>query len=248
MSIEKMPEDPLRIAVCEDDAAEAEALKKVLDSSGIPCEAVFFPNGAPFVRDYYPGKYDLVFMDIYMPGLGGLETVEEIRSMDPDVPIAFLTSSQDHALEGYRLHVNRYILKPLRENTGEVMEVLGLAEKARADRPALHIRQDGEEIALRFEQIVFLEQDNHLIRLVLSNGSQLSFPGKLDSLEEELPKPVFFRCHKSFLVNLAHVKGIDKELCVFAMDAGGVAHIRRRSLRDAQEAYSQYMFDCTRSQ
>jgi CheY-like chemotaxis protein len=94
----------LRIAVCEDDPDDAAFLDDLIEKSGILSECHAFAGGEELLASFGAGRYDLIFMDIYMEGMQGIETVEAIRQTDRNVVIAFITSSLDHALEGFRLN------------------------------------------------------------------------------------------------------------------------------------------------
>ncbi len=122
--------EELRIAVCEDNPEEFEKLFLLIQNSGMPVQTGIYENGEAFLAEYHPGLYDLILMDIYLDGISGVDTIQAVRSMDPEIPVAFITTSKEHALEGYRLNVARYIEKPV---TGQaVADVLQLAcEKSR---------------------------------------------------------------------------------------------------------------------
>nr|MCR5656094.1 LytTR family transcriptional regulator DNA-binding domain-containing protein [Butyrivibrio sp.] len=72
------------------------------------------------------------------------------------------------------------------------------------------------------------------------NGATLQMTGKLDDIEAQTPDDTFMRCHKSYLVNIAHVKNVDKDLQVFEMKDGECVHIRRESLREASRLLTEY--------
>lgn len=232
------------IGICEDDTKEFEKLLAILYTLNAPFKHEYFSDGASFLAEFHAGKYDLIFMDIYMEGLNGVETISEVRKIDRIVPIAFMTTSPEHALDGYRYHVNRYLLKPLQPK--EVMEVIMLASTVQENAPGVILHIDGDYANVPFNRIRYAEQDGRTICLFLTGGRILRSPGKLDSFEKSLPSPPFFRCHKSFIVNLSHIKRLDRELCGFEMNNGGFVHIRRSSLKASSEAFESYMFDKTR--
>lgn len=105
--------EELQIALCEDDKKELERLTHLLLNGPAPVKATAFDSGEAFLKEYQPGRFDMVLMDIYMDGISGVETVRRLREQDPDLPVAFVTSSQEHALDGYRLKVAKYLEKPV---------------------------------------------------------------------------------------------------------------------------------------
>lgn len=105
--------DILKIAICEDEPNQKNMLLKLLDESNIENTSVVFANGEDLLADFKQGKYDLILMDIYMESeLTGIDTIRLIRKKDKDIPVAFVTTSKDHALESYRLSAMKYIEKP----------------------------------------------------------------------------------------------------------------------------------------
>lgn len=237
-----MPE--LQIAICEDDEIEQKLLLSILKKSGIELHYQIFPSGESFLNVFREGLFDLIFMDIYMGGMSGVETVSAVREKDTDVFIAFTTSSQDYALEGYRLNVSRYIEKPVREK--DVIEALQLAMMRKGTVKHITVRVDGKDQQIQQSHIVYAEQHAHKLLFHLTDGSSLEASGRLDFLMEDLEMPPFYRCHKSYLVNLSHVRNIDRELCVFGTVQGDNVHIRRDSIREAEQAFTDYMFAETR--
>ncbi len=233
--------DALRIAVCEDEQKEREALRVILEETGVPVSCSFYPRGEELLEAFYPGCFDLILMDIYMDGMNGVETVERIRAADPRVCIAFLTSSPDFTMEGYRNRVERYLLKPAKKE--DVAEAVHLACQTRRNRPSVSLTVQGRERLIPCEAISYAEQNAHSLVLHLAGGDSVKAVMKLSTLAGQLPSPPFYQFHKSFLVNLSHVRCYDGDLKAFLMDGGGCAYIRRDSLRQAQDAYSRFMFD-----
>lgn len=236
----------LRIGICEDIQEELTALLHMLEESFCICEVESYSGGEAFLRSFYPGRYDLILMDIYMGGINGVETVSRIRELDDSVPIAFLTTSTEHALDGYRFHVDRYLIKPY--DAGQLDEVLKMALERLSGRPSITVQAQGQKILLPHSQIIYAEQSGHTCVIHTSGGGEVKTVMKMTELAGMLPDPPFLQCHKSYLVNLGHVSRVNRELMVFEMKGGGVAYIRRGSLRSAEQAFYQYMFSITRGQ
>ena len=236
--------DPLRIAICEDTKADEELLLHILRSSGIPTLCSVFTSGEAFLASYQPQSYDLILTDIYMNGISGVDMIARIREIDADVPVAFITTSTDHALEGYRLSALKYIEKPYREK--EIYDILKLASMERDNAPALLIQQAGKKIRIRFSRILYLEQQSHQLVIHMQDGIIEEIREKLSLLLPQLEENSFFQPHKSFSVNLAFVRSIDPELKCFVMQDGKCVPIRRESMSAAKDALKTYLFDRTR--
>lgn len=225
----------LRIAVVEDNATSAKMLSYIIQHWREPVLVEEFASAEDFFKDFWAYKYGLIFMDIYMDGINGVEAVEKIRKVDNITPIAFTTTSPDFTMDGYRLGVMRYIEKPVEKET-----VYGMLEMAQVFRnnptgPSLSFQKG--MVNLLIEGMLFLEQVGGDMLVHMADGRDVSVKGKLDEYEEVLSKHGFYRSHKGFLVNLHFVKGIDRELLVYNMIDGSMAGIRRESLKAARESW-----------
>lgn len=236
--------EPLRIAVCEDSPEEQEKLFAILEQSEIPTETATFASGEDFLNTYQIGKYDLLLMDIYMGGMTGIEVVTELRKTDETLIVAFTTTSTEHTLAGYRLNAIKYIEKPVQKKA--VLELLQFAQLKKESTPRLALRVGGKECSQPFARILYVEQMDHTLYFYLTGGEVLETTGKLDKIEEQFAGQPFFRCHKSYLVNLAHVIELDKWLMLFVMEEGKSVYIRRESLGKAKKAYEAYLFAAAR--
>ena len=233
-------EKPLKIAVCEDSLPDQQRLLSILDSSGIPVIPTVFSSGEALLQSYAPLSYDLILTDIYMTGMTGVETISKLRELDPDIPVAFVTSSPDHALEGYRLSVLKYIEKPYAPK--EVEDMLMLARMNRDAAPALTITVSGRQLRIRFSQILCLEQQTHQVSVKKLDGSEVILYDKLSSLLPQLDPGEFYSPHKSYSVNLRHVVSIDSEFRCFVMSDGSRVPIRRESMHQSRKVLEEYLF------
>ena len=223
----------LQIAVCEDDPSDVARLESHIEKSGVPAQRHSFGSFLELLSGFTAGKYDLIFMDIYMKNTQGvhaaqgIEAAAKIRAIDKNVMIAFTTSSPDHTREGYQLKAFRYLEKPLVAD--DVKETLEFALTQRKNRPCITITTTGgghEDIPL--DRIVYFEQQNYVIEVHTTNRVlRTSKSVRMDNLESRLPSPPFLRCHRSYLINLNYVRLADKEFNAFIMKNGGRVDIGR---------------------
>ena len=235
----------LNIAVCEDKFEEQEHLLKIIKNSEILSKVSVYNSGEEFLKEYEVEKFHLIFMDIYMRGISGLEAIRSIRKIDEDVLVAFTTNSMDHTLESYRLEAIKYVEKPIKEKPVE--DLLKLAWIKKENTGQLRLEINGRPTFIPFNRIMYIEQEGHSFFLFLANGEIIRANEKLDNIVNQFKKESFFRCHKSYLVNFPYVKNLDSELMVFKMKQGKNAYIRRSSLCKAQKSFETYLFKKTRS-
>lgn len=235
----------LKIAICEDEAKQRERLLKLLNESSVENTYSVFSNGEELLADFEPGKYSLILMDIYMNSeLTGVETVKRIRQKDKNIPVAFVTTSKDHALESYRLSAMKYIEKPYSKESIE--DILHLALLKKNDIPSLFVQKNGIIEQVPFTNILYLEQQMHKVFLCLKNEDSFSIYGKLSDLKHRLPENLFFIPHKSFAINLSYVMYINPELRCFVMENKTNIPIRREFWSKAKKVLEDFLFERTR--
>ncbi len=106
----------LRLAVVDDWEADRtllmDGLRCYLQRRQVAAEIVCYQSGEAFLADFAPGKFTVVFLDIYMEGLDGMAVARRIRKVDQNCLLVFITSSSDHAIEGFEVRAFHYLLKP----------------------------------------------------------------------------------------------------------------------------------------
>ena len=162
----------LNIAVCEDEAAETVLLCDILNHSDIQNTYTVFTDADSFLASYEYGKYDLLLMDIYMKdSMTGIEAVSIIRETDADIPVAFITTSTEHALESYRLSAIGYIEKPV--SAAELSNILHLAMLKKSDAPSLYVKRNKSMERLALSDIMYIEQRARQIFIHLKENEEI---------------------------------------------------------------------------
>jgi two-component system, LytTR family, response regulator LytT len=165
---------------------------------------------------------ELIFLDIQMPDLSGIEFAKALRS---DAKLIFTTAYEKYALEGFKLEAVDYLLKPFGYE-----EFLIAAQKAlklikMEDKPAAQIEANNEFLFLKseykirrinFNNILYIEGLKDYIKVYLQNEPKpILTLNTLKSIETKLPESKFMRVHRSFIVNLQHIQTIDRSRIVF---------------------------------
>lgn len=231
---------PLKIAICEDLAEDRDKLLDILNKSNFACEMSVFTCGEDFLAGYQLRSYDLIFFDIYMDGMTGIEAATELRKIDADVTIVFTTTSLEYALESYRLEALKYIEKPVTARS--IIPILQSTYQQKKFAPTLIMRTKPQETQVVLTDILYLEQNGAKYQVRLIDGQVITAPGKLSAIMEQLDERSFYHCHKSFIVNFSFVKRINKELLMFEMVQGAAVHIRRDGFWKTKRAYEAFLF------
>lgn len=236
--------NPINIAICDDNSDELNHLLKIINLSNIPTKCTTFKCGTDFLNNYSIESYDLIIMDIIMNDMTGIDVIKSIRDIDDNTLVAFITSSLDYALESYRLEAIKYIEKPV--SNKQIFDLLEIAQIKRKNKPSFIIKRNGEDYAIPFNRIIYLEQQGRNLIIHISGNNIIEINEKMDKIESRFIQQSFIRCHKSYLVNLSYIKSINKDLSLFEMKEGGNAYIRRESMSQAKKAYEDYLFNKAR--
>ena len=234
----------LNIAICDDNLDDINNLLKIISLSNIPTTCTTFKSGEDLLNNYSIETYDLIIIDIIMEGITGIETIHSIRIIDENVLVAFATSSLDYTLESYRLDAVKYIEKPV--NNKKIFDLLELAQLKSKNKPSFSFKKNNEDYNIPYNRIVYLEQQGRNLLIHISGNNIIEINEKIDKIASQFLHQSFIRCHKSYLVNLAYIKSLNKDLSVFEMKEGGNVYIRRESMSLSKKTYEDYLFNKTR--
>lgn len=202
----------ISIAICDDVSIITDNMETFLNrySQDIGEEVrVFKFNSGDALLEDYKSNYDILFLDIRMPGLSGIETAERIRKKDDKVSIIFLTSLLNRAVDGYQVQALNYIIKPMNYKRLKI-ELDHWRSKIRdREEPFIVINNDSGSYKILLKSISYVETFNRNLLVHTENGNIVSYR-KLRDVEREILSYGFARCHSSFIVNLLYVEKIEK--------------------------------------
>lgn len=199
-----------KIAVVEDNKSSAEALISLIDEykdkNNVSLSVVLFESAIPFLYNY-KGDFDIVFMDINMPNLNGMEASHKLREIDKEVVLIFVTDMAQFAIEGYSVDAVDFIVKPI--TYFSLSKVLDKAIKILDNRtvPEILLKQKDSVHRMKATDIIYIEVSRHRLIYHTTQGDVEGW-GTLDNLEKTLPPNYFLRCHQSFMVGLNHITGV----------------------------------------
>lgn len=228
----------MKIAICDDLADERIMIMEHLNQYFSEPTLMEFGSGNDLVNAHEIKHFDLILLDMLMPGLNGIETAEKIRVFDKQTPIVFVTTTEDFAVQSYRVLAFDYLLKPV---TPEAMkQCLSRFDKIVPDMRTLSIDYMGVTTDILYGNIIYLESAMRKVTFNLSGKKHVTITAKLEEFMKLTDEPYFCRCHKSFLVNLNYVSSISGE--EFYLTDGTKLKISRAFLSGAKKAYFDYVF------
>lgn len=210
----------LRIGIC-DDIADArlllqDALERVLEMGGWEAQFFQFSSGEGLL-DWYAkhlGELDLVFLDMEMKTLSGIDTAKRLRALDDSLQLAFCTSYSDYVFDGYGTGALGYLLKPLRQE--QLEEVLRRAQAALLrGLDEAYIAKNGDiTYRLPYQTILYFTSERRKVHCVTTERT-VSFYGKLDAVAAEVGD-AFVRVHQRYLVRIAAIAQMEASEVVLA--------------------------------
>ena len=229
----------LRIAVVEDDAPTREKLCTLIRdhavSKGKDLAVTPLEDGSSLLGGALSG-YDIIFLDIMLPGLTGMEVAERIRAGDPDVVLVFVTNAAQYAIKGYAVGALDFMLKPV--NPYEFLVKLERAlERAaqRRQRPITLQTADGVQV-LSSRDILYVETRDRKLFYHTTRGC-FAVRSSMQSAEALLGSLRFVRCNQCYLVNLRHVQSVQGDFVTVGRDRLEVSRRQRAAFLEAMLQY-----------
>lgn len=200
----------MRIIVCDDDSRCRQETKKQIDrwllEQSVCAEIIQLDNGDELLELLKTQPADLLFLDIMMPLLSGMEIARIIKARGLAIKLVFLTSSPEFAVESYEVKASGYLLKPV--SYEKISAVLSdLLMQPQQEEKQLLVKTGFGYCYLKFDEIECMEAQRKKVLFYLKDGSNQEVEGGFSYYEEKLTQECyFFKCHRSYLVNLNYVK------------------------------------------
>jgi Response regulator of the LytR/AlgR family len=196
----------INITICEDDIIQAEYLKALITNGNFPAEITVFDSAESF-KSAQNIATDILLLDIQMGGQNGFELAKELRAADKKMVIIFITAIADYIHDGYDVSALHYLLKPVNET--KFHEILTKAyESVNSPEKSLIIHSDNKDINVAFGNILYIEAFRNS-SVIVTADAVYEVRQNISGIEKELDTG-FFRCQRSFIVSLKHIRHISK--------------------------------------
>lgn len=197
----------MKIAVCDDEKEIRSGIAEKIRLLFADAEIIQFKDGNSLLA--YPGSLDILFLDIQMKPIDGMETARKLRKAGNNVTIIFVTATEEYVYQAFDVGAFHYLVKPFK--TGKFFEVLQKAVEERKEirlrkaneTPSIFIKQGSMTHKIYLSEIIYAEVYNRKI-IIHKKTEDVEYYGKLTELEKKAGEG-FFRTHRAYLVNLDYV-------------------------------------------
>lgn len=228
------------LAVVEDEAKDQETLRcyfsQYSTEKSTPLEVTYFSDAESFLASFQLGLFDLVLMDIELKAKNGLEASKEMRAIDNDVVLVFMTNLAQYALEGYKVNAFDYLVKPISYFDFSLRLEKALERVVKRKKSKVLIFENGRKVVLSLNDIFYVEVYGHLLIYHSKEGNFRTY-GTLKDISKELSGNGFSLCNSCFLVNLAYVKGVEGFSVQVGPDDLLISHPKRKSFLEELNRY-----------
>lgn len=229
----------IRVAVVEDDSSYADQLVEFLGryekESREALEVTVYRDGDE-ITENYRGQFDIILMDIQMRFMDGMSAAEEIRKKDSEVVIIFITNMAQYAIRGYEVEAFDYVMKPI--SYFAFSQKFGKAAarmKKREEKNIALAVKDGV-VRLRVSDIYYVESMGHTLIYHTASGNYEAH-GAMKEAEDRFGGMNFFRGNKGYLINLAHVDGVQEGCAIVNGEKLLISRPRKNAFLEALAAY-----------
>ncbi len=225
----------MNIAIVEDERVAADSLHKMLEQYALEKNMNIviheFDSASAFLKNY-KSSFDIVFMDIKMPGINGMDAAKELRERDKDVIIYFITSMSQYAIRGYEVGAMDFIVKPVTYPQLRMKLKRALVELRRNETEKIVITHKDGTVRIATRDICYIEIFGHQLCYHTLYGNYKAY-GTLKLIMTSIRDPLFVQCNRCYVVNLRYVREIRNQNVVVGDDTLQISRTRRASFLQA---------------
>ena len=232
----------IKIAIVDD---EKECILKLVgylnryaDERKIAFEISTFENAVPFI-DNFKGEYDIVFLDILMPYINGVDAAYILREKDKNFILYFVTSTSQFAIKGYEVEALDYLVKPI-EYYEFVLKIAKAIERLhKSNTASVMVKNRNGYLKIDASEIMYVEVLGHHCEIHTTSGVYRQYI-TIRSIEDQLKGQSFARCNNCYLVNLAYATAIEDYEVIVGGDRLLISHPRRKEFLAKFKKYKEH--------
>lgn len=238
----------MKIAICDDNLIFLQEVSAYLEQyakeNACHLDPYIYTNPLELAAQVENGvRYDVIMLDVFMPGINGIQCAKDIRNCDRYVKIIFLTSSVEFAMESYSVKAYDYLLKPIQKE--KLFEVIGQLERElhKTEKNIVIIKCKTGIVKLALSEVEYCEMLNRKIVIHMADSREYECNLKMTELEKKLEiYGMFLRPHRSYLVNMDHIREFTPKNMV--LECGVEVPIPREKYAQMKQEFMDYIFKC----
>lgn len=244
----------MKIVICDDSIEDLIKIEKLLRKymgsyTNTEIEVEKYSNPSQLYNKICGKELaDIYILDMLMDEKSGIDIGNRIRKADSKNVIIYVTSSDEFALDAYRVQAARYLLKPIKEE--EFFEALdyALASTEIKNGPLYLVKTKGGFVSIPYSKIEYIENASRVLDIHLTDGENIKSIFIRKSFDEEIKEisgdRSFLRIHKSFLINMNHVKKLGQGNII--MESGRRIPVSKTRAAEVKREYLQFISECYR--
>ena len=229
----------LRIAIVEDEQEASAHLKALLlrfaEENSLETEIMEYRNAVSFLTNY-TANFDLIFMDIEMPHINGMDAAAKLREVDSTTLLIFVTNLGHMAVKGYEVEAFDFIVKPVQAEALKLKMKRALIRLKQIKTGIVSFTSEGVRYRMPTSSVQYVEVRDHQLIYHTAEGNYPTY-GTISSLLEQLEPQGFFLCNSCYLVNMRHVRKVEKYTVTVGSDELLISHPRKKAFLTALNNY-----------
>ena len=200
----------IRIAIVDDEKVIREQIKKLVEKKQNDCEIDTYGTGEDLLKA--DSVYDIIFLDIQMKGMNGIETAKALRQKADNTVLIFITGVKEYVFDAFDVAAFHYLIKPIEENKfWEVCDraVLAVTKKKQNPSGQIFIKTRSQSITLDQSNVLYIESRAKKVEIHTKTNIVEAYAA-ISELEKQLVGS-FYRCHRGYLVNMAFIAGYEND-------------------------------------
>ena len=200
----------IRIAIVDDEKVIREQIKKLVEKKQIDCEIDTYGAGEDLLKA--DRGYDIIFLDIQMDGMNGIDTARALRQKADNTVLIFITGVKEYVFDAFDVAAFHYLIKPIEENKfWEVCDraVLEVTKKTQNSSGQIFIKTRSQSITLEQSDVLYIESRAKKVEIHTKTNIVEAYAA-ISELEKQLVGS-FYRCHRGYLVNMAFIAGYEND-------------------------------------
>ncbi|MGO5066999.1 response regulator transcription factor [Clostridium sporogenes] len=229
----------LKLAICDDEKSQREEIVGIIDKAlrlkNKQYKIFQFNTGEDLIS--LTNNFDIYFLDIKMDKLTGIEVAKKIRLINEQAVIVFITGLKDYVFDAFDVRAFHYILKPIDENKLKDVLYSALLQFDKKDKFII-AKTISQATKIFLKNIMYIESQHRKLKIHTKNNI-IEYYHKISDIEKELYGCNFFRCHKSYIVNLKYVESYDN-IFITLINSEKI-YVSKYRLDDFSKAFMYYL-------